>query len=136
MTWQITDFRKERGEEIRDRQVVGLTNRTVSRDLQMKEDLTLATAITTARQAEEVTEHVKTQLLAEQSVLISNVQEVRWDACKQQGHYASSQVCKKPGGSTAKGRGICEVNMPELEELCLEDSHDPYFVGSLSAYIT
>lgn len=77
-------------EQIRDRIVIGLTDKQTSQRLQMKSELTLETAIQIARQAE----LVKSQVTAQGEV--QNLQEVR-STCVQPA-TSKGQSGKKPGG--------------------------------------
>lgn len=56
------EFGTNQNEHIRDRLVVGLSDKQVSRDLQMVADLSLDDAVKTARQAERVKENLRSQM--------------------------------------------------------------------------
>ena len=49
---ELCDFGTKRDEQIRDRVVIGILNKSLSQKLQMKSDLNLDTAIQMARQSE------------------------------------------------------------------------------------
>lgn len=58
---EYCDFGLAKDEQIRDRLVIGITDKSISEKLQLKGDLTLDTALQMARQAEQVKSHIKDQ---------------------------------------------------------------------------
>ena len=85
-------------EQVRDRFVLGLRNRSVTQRLNMKADLTLDYAVTYARQAEQVKEHEDQQ----QGLQQSSINEVR-------GHGRARGNPNRGRGNFQRGRNshIC-----------------------------
>ena len=67
------DFEASRDQQIRDRIVIGILDKTVSQKLQLKSDLTLEAAIQIARQSE----MVKSQVTDQNSLAPKDLEEVQ-----------------------------------------------------------
>lgn len=111
------DFGAAREEHIRDRIVVGIQDREISRRLQLMSDLTLALTIQTVRQSEEVAAQVSQQ----GDTAAATLQEVRhrnkstnWKQPRKQGKSntsrkwgAAERKCGKCGKSQHRGEEKC-----------------------------
>ena len=95
------EFGGNRDENIRDRIVVGILDKDVSRKLQLTKDLTLALTIETVRQSEEVASQVSMQ-----GETTGVTQEVTHERSKYPNHYG-----KPKGGNKGQcgqiGRASC-----------------------------
>ena len=122
------DFKDSKDDRILDRLVVGLLDKEVSKELQMKKTLTLTDAITMARQAE----HVKDQVTSQQSGG-NSVDEVKRGgkrpsgstrSFRGRGQGASSRGQPKPdhrdsqSGSSGKICKFCKGDHPMDKKLC------------------
>ncbi|KAK9519969.1 hypothetical protein VZT92_022659 [Zoarces viviparus] len=101
------DFGASRDENIRDRIVVGILDKDVSRRLQLTKDLTLALTIETVRQSEEVASQVSMQ--GETS---GAIQEVTHKRSKYPSHYG------KPKGGNKGQCGQCGKAWHSKDENC------------------
>ena len=95
------NFGEGTDDRILDRLVVGILDKDVSKDLQLKAELTLADAISTARQAE----HVNSQMSARSGSSSTSVEEVKT------GDKFPSGPSRPPRG---RGRGSSSRDQPKL----------------------
>ena len=93
------DFRTIRDQQIRDRIVIGISDKTVSQKLQLKSNLTLETAIQIARQSE----LVKSQVTDQSSYVPNDLDEV----------HTKDEISTFPGKeSKSKERGFLRKARP------------------------
>ncbi|XP_063063818.1 uncharacterized protein K02A2.6-like [Engraulis encrasicolus] len=111
------DFGANREENIRDRIVVGILDKEVSKQLQLMQNLNLAVAIETVRQSEEVTSHVSMQ--GAEAGLVHEVtnkfkKNLKFGERKQKGGNNGGGKCGKCG----KMRHSREENCPARDSTC------------------
>ena len=118
-------------EQLRDRLVVGLRDKTTSRDLQLKENLTFQQAVTFARQAEAVREQMGIQCPNTSSSTPSAVDETKkqWKSNfkkkkpPQQPQGAEGVTkCKYCGGAHALDRNKCPARTAKCN-MCSKTGH-------------
>ncbi|KAK0156229.1 hypothetical protein N1851_000482 [Merluccius polli] len=107
------DFGASREENIRDRIVVGILDKEVSRKLQLVKDLTLAVTIETVRQSEEVASQVSMQEEA-----TGAVHEVSHKFYKNAKFRGKQRGGNKGCGKCGKERHSQEENCPARESTC------------------
>ncbi|KAK0145431.1 hypothetical protein N1851_015677 [Merluccius polli] len=107
------DFGASREENIRDRIVVGILDKEVSRKLQLMKDLTLAVTIETVRQSEEVASQVSMQEEA-----TGAVHEVSHKFHKNAKFRGKQRGGNKGCGKCGKERHSQEENCPARESTC------------------
>lgn len=110
------DFGANREENIRDRIVVGILDKEVSRKLQLMKDLTLAVTIETVRQSEEVASQVSMQ--GEATGVVHEVNKfnrnTKFRGKQRGGNEKGSGKCGKCG----KERHSKDGNCPARESTC------------------
>ncbi|KAK0146758.1 hypothetical protein N1851_013875 [Merluccius polli] len=107
------DFGASREENIRDRIVVGILDKDVSRKLQLVKDLTLAVTIETVRQSEEVASQVSMQ--EEATGAVHEVSHKFHNNAKFRGKQRGGN---KGCGKCGKERHSQEENCPARESTC------------------
>lgn len=101
------EFGGNRDENIRDRIVVGILDKEVSRKLQLTKNLTLALTIETVRQSEEVASQVSMQ-----GETTGVIQEVTHERSRYPSHYG------KPKGGNKGQCGLCGKAWHSKDENC------------------
>lgn len=130
---QHCDFGSKKDEHIRDRLVVGLADRNVSRDLQMKSQLTLAHAVSVARQAETVKENMKCQMEPAAAAVTHEVEHRgRRQVATGKGAVRSGNIdphsdsdmikCKFCNRKHARNRKVCFARNAECDN-CKQKGH-------------
>uniref|UniRef100_A0AAV2LJT0 Retrotransposon gag domain-containing protein n=1 Tax=Knipowitschia caucasica TaxID=637954 RepID=A0AAV2LJT0_KNICA len=106
------EFGDKRDEHIRDRLVVGIQDKELSRKFQLKEDLTLQEVTEQIRQAEEINKHVSLQSSAPEAMAVNMVRRQSGPHTDRPGRYRPRQdASSRQGTYKMEGCGKCDVTV-------------------------
>uniref|UniRef100_A0AAV2MQB9 Retrotransposon gag domain-containing protein n=1 Tax=Knipowitschia caucasica TaxID=637954 RepID=A0AAV2MQB9_KNICA len=124
------EFGDKRDEHIRDRLVVGIQDKELSRKFQLKADLTLQEVTEQIRQAEEINKHVSLQSSAPEAMAVNMVRRQSGPHTDRQGRYRPRQdASSRQGTYKMEGCGKCGGLLDtEPVKIVLQEGAQPYAV--------